>query len=374
MPLAGPRRAACAPWLSLSLTPGVGPVLARELVAHFGSPGAVLAAPVAGLADALGAPLADALLRRDAARDEAIERALAWSSVDGHHLITLDDDAYPPRLAHCVHAPPVLYVRGDLARLGAPSIAIVGSRHPTRAGTEDAAAFASALAEAGYAIVSGLARGIDAAAHAAALAHPAGTIAVLGHGPDRVYPASHESLAERIASCGAIVTEYPPGTPPTPWGFPQRNRIIAGLSLGVLVVEAGRESGALITARHAVDAGREVYAIPGSIHAPLHKGCHALLKAGAKLVESADDVLGELPASARVPNAARRAHAADPGDAAGAADPLLEAIGWDPVTIDRLAERAGAGAAEVAAQLLALELAGHVERLPNGEFVRLGRR
>jgi DNA processing protein len=260
--------------------------------------------------------------------------------------------------------PLLLYAHGNLAALGQRSLAMVGSRHATAQGLENARAFAKALGDAGLLVVSGLALGIDGAAHDGALAAAAGTIAVVGTGLDRVYPRAHKTLAHRIAGHGALISEFAPGVPAIAANFPQRNRIIAGLSLGTLVVEAALQSGSLITARMALEAGREVFAVPGSIHAPQSKGCHALLKQGAKLVESAADILDELKQQAARPAAASAGSAPN--------DPLIDALGFEPTTLDALQARTGWPTADLTARLLELELAGHVARLHGGLYQRCG--
>ena len=305
-------------------------------------------------------------------RRAALQRWLAAG--DDRHVITLGEAAYPARLLQTADPPLLLYVQGTPAALGAASLAIVGTRHPTPQGADNARAFAESLSDEGLVVVSGLALGIDAAAHEGALAGPAGTLAVLGTGIDEAYPRRHRALAARVAAQGALVSEFAPGTPPLREHFPQRNRIIAGLSLGTLVVEAALPSGSLITARLAAEAGREVFAIPGSIHSPQSKGCHALIKQGAKLVESAQDILEELRGTR--PLAAAQdgtPGAASPGASGAPADPLLDAIGHDPVTLDALIARTGWPTAELNARLLELELAGQVARLPGGLFQRLAR-
>ncbi len=299
----------------------------------------------------------------------AAQRWLAGGA--DRHAIAVGDAAYPPRLLQTADPPLLLYVQGEPAALAADSLAIVGTRHPTPPGRENAIAFAQALADEGLAIVSGLALGIDAAAHEGALAGRAGTLAVLGSGIDDAYPRRHRTLAARVAAHGALVSEYAPGTPPLREHFPQRNRIIAGLSLGTLVVEAALPSGSLITARLAVEAGREVFAIPGSIHSPTSKGCHALIKQGAKLVESANDILEELRGTRPLAEAASAPDAAP--DAAGHDAPLLAALGHDAATLDALVARTGWPTAELNARLLELELQGVVARLPGGLFQRQGR-
>ncbi|MCG6872446.1 MAG: DNA-processing protein DprA, partial [Gammaproteobacteria bacterium] len=267
-------------------------------------------------------------------------------------------------------APLLLFAHGRRACLGAPALAMVGSRNPTPAGTETARAFASYLAGAGLLIVSGLALGIDAAAHSGALAAGGSTIAVLGTGVDRVYPASHHELAHRIAGSGLLLSELPLGSPPRRQHFPARNRLISGLSLGTLVVEASLRSGSLITARLAGEQGREVFAIPGSIHSPQSRGCHALIRQGAKLVETAADVLEELaPLAAVTPMRAAEPARAAPTDEGLAR--LLELMSFDPVNVDTLVERSGLTAAKVCSMLLTLELQGLVENCPGGTYIRL---
>jgi DNA processing protein len=268
-------------------------------------------------------------------------------------------------------APPVLFVRGEPAHLADPQLAIVGSRNPTAGGRDTARAFAGALARAGLTITSGLALGIDAACHAGALDVGGTTLAVCGHGPDQVYPREHAALAARIAAAGALVSEFAPGTPPHRSHFPQRNRIIAGLTLGTLVIEAARESGSLITARCAGDAGREVFAIPGSIHNPLAKGCHALIRQGAKLVEDVSDIWSELPNL----QLEQTLTAAQPGAAPAprldkAHEILLDALAFEPVSIDALIDRTGLTSESVASMLLILELGGHVESQAGGRYSR----
>lgn len=368
-PAPQPAQAATLPgWLRLEQIPGLGCVGAARLLQHFGSPGAVFEAghgalsQVAGkaLADALCAPLAPATAR-------LIDATLAWLGGPGRHLLTLHDPAYPPLLRHLPDPPLLLYVIGRPALLSRPALAMVGSRNASNQGKANAHAFARALSGAGLTIVSGLALGIDAAAHEGALGAAGATVAAIGTGPDIVYPSRNHKLAHRIADEGCIVSEYALGTPPLAANFPRRNRLISGLAAGVLVVEAAEQSGSLITAHLAADQGREVFAIPGSIHSPLSKGCHKLLREGAKLVESAADVLSELRLDAVAP--AR----AGPGPAVPVDCGLLDAMGHDPVDVDRLAGLTGSEAGQLSARLLALELAGQVERLPGGFFQRLNR-
>ena len=361
-----------AAWFRLLETPGVGRDTARRLLAACGSPDAVFAARPATLRQLVSGAVVEALQREPETLAPRLAAARHWLRGGADRcVLTLGDAAYPPRLLQTVDPPLLLYVQGDKGRLAAPAIAVVGSRHPTPQGADNARAFAQALSAQGYVVVSGLAEGIDGAAHEGALgaaAGGAGTVAVVGTGLDRVFPPRHRELAHRIAAQGALVSEFAPGTPALPEHFPQRNRIIAGLTLGTLVVEAALRSGSLITARLATEAGREVFAIPGSIHAPQSKGCHALLKQGAKLVETAHDILEELrgvqadrPVQAALP-------LAEPESAP--ADALLQALGHDPVTLDALMARTGAGAAELTVRLLELELQGSVARLPGGLYQR----
>ena len=356
-----------AAWFRLLETPGVGRGTARRLLAACGSPQAIFSTPASVLSGIVGPAQGQALRTAPPQFDARLQAALAWlDGGDDRLALTLDEPGYPAALLQTADPPLLLYVQGDLERLSRPSLAVVGSRHPTPQGKENAIAFARALGEQQWLVVSGLALGIDGAAHEGALQAPAGTIAVVGTGLDRVYPARHRSLAHRIAAHGALVSEYAPGTPALAENFPRRNRIIAGLSQGTLVVEAALQSGSLITARLALEAGREVFAIPGSIHSPQSKGCHALLKQGAKLVESAQDILEELRGAVSAP--ARVDERAPEPD-----DPLLAALGQDPVTLDALMARTGWPAQDLSARLLDLELEGRVARLPGGLYQRLYR-
>ncbi len=363
-------------WLRLACAPGVGPVTVRLLLAAFGLPQQVLAQSLEALAAVVPKKHARAVLAAPAAALSALaERTLAWLDKPGHHLVTLGDNAYPRRLFDLPDPPPLLYIKGDPALLARPAVAIVGARGATEQGKRDAQAFGRALSECGLAVVSGLALGVDAAAHAGGLLGCGGTVAVTGTGADRVYPSDNLALAQELAERGAIVTEFPLGMRGLASNFPRRNRIIAALAHGVLVVEAAERSGSLITARLAADLGREVFAIPGSIHAPLSRGCHLLIRQGAKLVECLQDVLEEMEPLPVVtaPDAvpAKLAKPTDFSDFAGPSDPLLAALGYDPVTLDALCERSGQRPEAVAARLLELELAGHAERLPGNLFRRL---
>ncbi len=358
-----------AAWLRLLRTPGVGTESARKLLAAFGLPQEIFEHDGAAWQAVVGTRAARALGTVPEAIDAEVDRLQAWLGEDaGRHVLTLGDALYPAELLQMADPPLMLYVQGDVQALHHPRrLAMVGSRNPTPQGEANAKQFAQALGEAGVCVVSGLAMGVDGAAHEGALQAGAFTIAVVGTGLDRVYPKRHLSLAHRICDQGAIVSEYPLGTPPLAAHFPQRNRIIAGLSQGTLVVEAAVQSGSLITARLAAEQGREVFAIPGSIHSPQARGCHALIRQGAKLVESAQDILEDLHL---VP-----ARLADPGldiETEGE-DSLLEAMGYDPVSLDALQARTGLGTAHLQARLLELELQGDVSRLPGGLLQRLGR-
>ena len=368
-----------AGWLRLALTPGVGNVGARRLLAAFGLPPQVFAQPLAALAQVVPHAQARALLEEPAAVAPLLEATRHWLEVSDEaaprRILTLGDDAYPPALLNIEDPPLMLYVVGQLPGAWPAAIALVGSRNPTPQGVANAREFARAFASAGLAVVSGLALGIDAAAHEGALdgAAPAAlaTIAVVGTGLDRVYPRRHHDLAHRIVARGLMMSEYPIGTPPLAPNFPKRNRLISALSLGTVVVEAAVQSGSLITARMAAEQGRDVFAIPGSIHSPQARGCHALIKQGAKLVETAQDVLEELPgfASPDTGKSAAAAAAENVDDESG--DSLLQSLGYDPVSIDALVARTGTAASALQARLLELELAGEVARLPGGLYQRV---
>lgn len=347
-----------AAWAELAHK-GLPPAAIALLLRAFGGPGPVLAASRAQLAAVVPTGAVD---RIQAPVDpESLARTLAWLAEPGHELIAWDDPDYPRALLELGHAPPVLYFTGQRAVLNRPALAIVGSRNATPQGEDNAAAFAEALSHAGFTIVSGLALGIDAAAHVGALRGAGATLAVVGTGLDRVYPARNRTLAHAIAAAGGLLSEFSPGTPPLRFNFPRRNRLIAGLARGVLVVEAALSSGSLITARLAGESGREVFAIPGSIHSPLARGCHRLIRDGAKLVETAQDILDELGATTRSP---------PPRAAMIPAHPLLKALGEDPAAVDVLCTRTGQTAAAVLEALVLLELEGHVMALPGGRWQR----
>jgi DNA processing protein len=380
------QREELANWLRLALTPGIGNTAARKLLAAFGLPSKVFAQSGTALEQLVTPAQAEALLRVPAALPALLDQTCAWlQGIETYgatrRIVTLGDANYPAALLDTADPPPMLYLLGapafDLTQMDR-SIAIVGSRNPTPQGAVSARSFARAFGEAGLTVVSGLALGIDGAAHEGALDAAAGTsdrlatVAVVGTGLDRVYPARHRELAHRIAAQGLVVSEYPLGTPPLTQNFPQRNRLIAGLARGTLVVEAALKSGSLITARLAAEQGKEVFAIPGSIHAPQSRGCHALIRQGAKLVETVNDVLEELRLDDRPAphgNAAARSPSADSEIAPDHA--LLRGLGFDPVSLDALCARTGWSAAALQAQLLELELEGRVARLPGGLFQRI---
>ena len=361
--------ASLADWIRLEQTPGVGPLSVQLLLERFHTPQAIFGAGHAALrsivsdaaARALGEPLC-------AAGAAYLERVQAWLSQPARHVLPLDHPAYPPLLREIADPPVVLYAVGRLELLAAPSVAIVGSRNASVQGVSNAIAFGHALSSAGLAIVSGMALGIDAAAHEGGLRASGSTIAVVGTGADRIYPRANRELAYRIAREGCIISEYSLGTPAQRGNFPRRNRLISGLACAVLVVEAAAGSGSLITARVANDQGRDVFAIPGSIHSPLSKGCHKLIKQGAKLVECAADLLEEL----RMAPLAGFTAASAP-EYAGEHLPLLQALGHGPVDVDTLAALTDTDPGFLVGQLLVLELAGQLERLPGGFFQRLNR-
>jgi len=393
-------------WLRLLMTPGVGPLSARKLLAAFGSPQAVFDASPASRRAVLSRDIA-ALFASPEGLAEQLDLSWDWwqgEALAERTILTLADPRYPAALLEAADPPLVLFAEGDLRLLRTPAVAIVGSRHATAQGEENARAFAEVLSLAGVTVVSGLARGIDAAAHEGALAAlsegaqsggsmtassttvgsttAGSTIAVLGTGLLQVYPKAHTMLARRIGQHGLLLSEFLLDTPALRANFPKRNRIVAALSRGTLVVEAAVQSGSLITARLAAEMGREVLAIPGSIHAPQARGCHALIKQGAKLVETAQDVMEELrldvacarhPAEASVLFAqATEAASASTSDS-DHADPVLAALGFDPVSQEALSARTGMGPAELGVRLLELELLGEVARLPGQLFQRVGR-
>lgn len=360
-------------WLRLSLTEGIGTQTARDLLNRFGLPEQVFSAGFPALqkcvpeklALVLSAPPSEAIAAQ-------IDVSLAWARQPGNQVLTLADDEYPRSLLSIPDPPPLLYVKGRAELLLRPSVAIVGSRSATQQGLQNATRFAQALSRAGLTVVSGLALGIDGSAHEGALSEdPAqgSTVAITGTGLDLIYPAKHRELAHRVAVNGCLVSEYPLGTPAIAANFPRRNRLISGLSQGVLVVEAALQSGSLITARSALEQGREVFAIPGSIHSPLAKGCHQLIRQGAKLVESAQDILEEL--RWQLPTTSDRSNEHPTAASLSETDALLDAAGHDPVSVDELAERTRLPLMTIHAGLLALEMQGRIEMLAGGMCRRL---
>ena len=355
-----------ASWLRLVLASGIGAQTLRRLLGAFGDPQALLAAPAEALQGHLNPAQFAAL--HEPALDERIDTHLRWAEADDNYLIPLGSTHYPARLLQIADPPLLLHAKGDPSLLSRRAIALVGARSATPQGIDNAQAFARHLAAEGWCVVSGLALGIDAAAHRGALQAPGATVAVIGTGADRIYPARNGELARAIAEQGCILSELPLGAPPLAHHFPRRNRLIAGLAEGVLVVEAARESGSLITARLAAECDREVFAIPGSIHSPLARGCHQLIREGAKLVECAADILEELhtPAvPAMMTNGSEAATACDPAHTR-----VFAALGHDPADADQLAERSGLTVDALYAILLEMELDGLIARLPGGRFQR----
>jgi DNA processing protein len=366
-----------AAWLRLTLAPGIGNSAARRLLAAFGLPGRIFGQSTQALRQVVSPALAEALRTEPPQLASQLQATLDWLSAGPpglRRIVTLSDAAYPASLLDTEDPPLMLYLMGQAAPQWPQAIAVVGSRNPTPQGLANARKFAECFARSGLTVVSGLALGVDAAAHEGALdAATAGqfpTIAVVGTGLDQVYPSRNLQLCERIVQRGLVISEYPIGTPPLAANFPRRNRIIAALSLGTVVVEAALKSGSLITARQALEQGKEVFAIPGSIHSPQSRGCHALLKQGAKLVETAQDVLEELPL-ARQGRGVPTESAADSTEPAAPEDALLSALGFDPVSLDALVARTGIAASVLQARLLELELQGDVARLPGGLFQRM---
>jgi DNA processing protein len=364
-------------WLILAGARVPAPLLA-ELLERHGEAYRIVALSAADLARCgLGEGPRHAIRNPDEA---ALERALGWLGQADNHLVHFRSGDYPELLARIDAPPTLLYVRGNVDALHLPALAIVGSRNPTRGGAQNAFEFAKHLGGSGFCIVSGLAEGIDSAAHEGALAANAPTVAFLGHGIDTIYPAANRDLAERIAERGALVSEYPLGAPPRRAHFPERNRLISGSSLGTLVVEAARRSGSLISARLAAEQGREVFAIPGSIHNALARGCHELIRQGAKLVESADDILGELGplVGHLMQNRAAAPAPESPASSSQGRDAdyelLLEMLGHDPVSADAIAGGSGLTIEQVSSMLLILELEGEVEALHGGQYVKSGSR
>jgi DNA processing protein len=364
-------------WFGLLYSPGLSRQAARALLQAFGSPQAVLGASPAQWRAVAGAEAAQALTTPDPAAATRLAHALAWlAEHPARQAIALGDPHYPEPLLHCGDPPLMMFVEGSGRLLLQPAVAVVGSRQATPQGLANARQFAAALSQAGVTVVSGLATGIDGAAHEGALQGAGSTVAVIGTGPDIVYPRRHAGLARRIVELGAVVSEYAPGTPVLAHHFPHRNRLIAGLTRATLVIEATLKSGSLITARLASECGRDVFAVPGSIHSPQSSGCHTLIRQGAQLVEAAQEILQALNLPSAPPAAtAGAADAANgltrPGSGPqGAESRLLQALGHDPVALDALVGRTGWPAAMLGAHLLELELQGRVARLPGGLFQR----
>lgn len=351
-------------WLRLSFVPGLTGARWRRLLEHFETPRAVLTSSRTELQHVVEPEVAAEIQKLP--NPEKLATALAWASDDDHSILTLDDVRYPAMLRETPDPPPLLYAAGKLELIASPVIAIVGSRNATAQGMRNAEAFATALSNAGVCVVSGLALGIDAAAHRGGLAGRASSIAVVGNGIDLVYPRRNANLHAELAGSGLILSEFPLGTAPLAQNFPRRNRIITGLARGLLVVEAALASGSLISARLAADMGRDVFAIPGSIHAPLARGCHALIKQGAKLVETANDVLEELG----VHISATPAAPSEPLDTSETRT-LLVALAHYPCDADALQLRTNLPAERVLALLVELELAGRVSLLPGGKYQRI---
>lgn len=351
-------------WLALSQTRGLGNQGFCQLLKVFGSPEAVYSASNKALQKVVSPEIAKQIT---AGPDDAlIAPALEWLKRDNNHLITLADSAYPRSLLEIPDPPPLLYAKGNLHLLESRCIAIVGSRNASPQGEKNAEDFAAALSEHGYCIVSGMALGIDGAAHRGALKGTGATIAVIGTGMDIVYPSRHRELAHQIAERGLIISEFSLGTPSMAQNFPRRNRLISGLSVGCLVVEANVQSGSLITARLAAEQGREVFAIPGSIHSPQAKGCHQLIKQGAKLVDSIKDIADELgePISSASSFASITATPYE-------ANPILDSMGYEAVTVEWLIERTGLTSDGLSAMLLMLELENKISSLPGGRYQRI---
>lgn len=350
--------ASLASWIVLSQIPGLGNEGLRRLLQAFGSPDSVLRASVPSLSKFVKLTVANAIV--DGIDESELAPIATWLDDPLNCILTIADAEYPQHLLNTADPPLLLYVKGRVDLLNAQSLAVVGSRNATAQGIRNAESFSKSASDAGLCIVSGMAHGIDAAAHLGGLHGIGSSIAVVGTGLDKVYPASNRELAHRLAQNGTIISEFPLGTPPLAANFPRRNRIISGLSLGCLVVEASLQSGSLITARMALEQGREVFAIPGSIHSPQSKGCHALIKQGAKLVESAQDILEEL---------GYRFTAASPNTAPE--HPLFMHLGFDPLDLESLAQRSGLTIAELSAILLQLELDGYIASLPGGLYQRI---
>lgn len=350
-------------WIGLSLIPGLGSQGLCKLLQAFGDPAAIFATPTNQLQEVVNREVANTIAQGP--KTGQVQTGLTWLAQDNNHLITLSDSHYPQALLQIPDPPPILYAKGDLQLLSMPAIAMVGSRNATAQGEKNAEDFAATLCHAGFCIVSGMALGIDGAAHRGALKANGATIAVIGTGLDIVYPARHRELAHQIVVRGLILSEFAIGTPSRAQNFPRRNRIISGLSLGTLVVEANVQSGSLITAKLAAEQGREVFAIPGSIHSPVSKGCHQLIKQGAKLVDNIQDIVDEL--GIFTTNSNLNFTASDPAES----NPVLDFMGYDPISMDILIERSGLTSENLSAMLLVLELENKIASLPGGRYQRI---
>lgn len=351
-----------ASWVSLSLIPGLGDESYRKLLRAFGEPKEIYAASYASLTGVVSKNIAEGIRRGTDAVN--LDPLFTWLGHEHNHIVTLADAEYPQALLQIPDPPPLLYVKGRLDLLNHPAMAVVGSRNATPQGKMNAELFSRNLSDSGLCIVSGMALGIDAAAHRGGLDGASSSIAVVGTGLDIVYPSRNHALAHALAQHGSLISEFPLGTTALAHNFPRRNRIICGMSLGCLVIEAAIRSGSLITARLAVEQGREVFAIPGSIHSPVSKGCHALIKQGAKLVECANDILDELKwLPLQNPVATN-----DESPPQNNRHPLLDALGFDPVGIDTLTARSGLTSDTVCAMLLQMELEGRIAALPGGLY------
>lgn len=351
--------ATLASWLTLSHIKGLGNEGLHQLLQEFGSPSAILAVPESALKQFVRPAIAKAITQQ---ADNLTHTDISnWLDDPNNHIVTIADTDFPQALLNIPDPPLLLYVKGRLELLNKPAIAVVGSRNASTQGLRNAEVFAQALSQAKLAIVSGLAHGIDAAAHLGGLRGQGSSIAVVGTGLDKVYPSANRALAHQLANEGVLISEYPLGTPPLANNFPRRNRIISGLSLGCLIVEASLQSGSLITARMALEQGRDVFAIPGSIHSPQSKGCHALIKQGAKLVESPQDIVDELGWHSTPTNIL-----SNPDEE----HQLFEHMGFDPVSLDQLSERSNLTIEALSAILLQLELDGQVTTLAGGMYQR----
>jgi len=365
-----------AAWLILHHTPTVGPVTFLKALDYFGAPEAVLASSSAQLRGSglFRQPALDFLAQTEAQQVATIEPDLRWLEEEGAHLLTLSDERYPSLLKEITDPPPLLYVRGDVDLLSMPQLAMVGSRNPDRPGRETAHDFARRLAAAGMVVTSGMALGIDAEAHRGALQGGA-TIAVTGTGLDRVYPAKHRELAHEIAVQGAIISELAIGSEPRPENFPRRNRIISGLSLGTLVVQAAKKSGSLITARLAMEQGREVFAIPGSIHNPLARGSHLRIRQGAKLVETTEDIVEELGGMFHLLESQLEEQVGHDESLESELEPemvrVLEVVGHESMLVDEVVSLSGLTAEAVSSIIMRLEILGEVASAPGGRVTRL---